>query len=197
MNQPRMNVESFNLDHRTVAAPYVRLADTKVLPQGDTIVKYDVRFTQPNVAHLDMKAVHSIEHLFAEHSRNHSARVIDFSPMGCQTGFYLILQGQPEYAEVLDPPTVGVGGDGDTPQNATLACADGRDFTITLTSVTRCGVSSPTSSHCPGPGWYGSERHSVAGSPSSAANGRPDGSVAPIESAKPALLDASTDRMPW
>ncbi|TFC95860.1 MULTISPECIES: S-ribosylhomocysteine lyase [Cryobacterium] len=96
-----MNVESFNLDHRTVAAPYVRLADTKVLPHGDTLVKYDVRFTQPNVAHLKMPAVHSIEHLFAEHSRNHSDRVIDFSPMGCQTGFYLILQGQPAYAEVL------------------------------------------------------------------------------------------------
>ena len=102
MNQPRMNVESFNLDHRTVVAPYVRLADTKVLPLGDVIVKYDVRFTQPNVAHLEMPAVHSIEHLFAEHSRNHSARVIDFSPMGCQTGFYLILQGQPEYTEVLE-----------------------------------------------------------------------------------------------
>ena len=97
-----MNVESFNLDHRTVVAPYVRLADTKVLPHGDTIVKYDVRFTQPNVAHLEMPAVHSIEHLFAEHSRNHSTRVIDFSPMGCQTGFYLILQGQPDYAEVLE-----------------------------------------------------------------------------------------------
>ncbi|TFD27614.1 S-ribosylhomocysteine lyase [Cryobacterium cryoconiti] len=96
-----MNVESFNLDHRTVAAPYVRLADTKALPHGDTLVKYDVRFTQPNVAHLEMPAVHSIEHLFAEHSRNHSDRVIDFSPMGCQTGFYLILEGQPEYAEVL------------------------------------------------------------------------------------------------
>lgn len=97
-----MNVESFNLDHRTVVAPYVRLADTKVLPQGDIIVKYDVRFTQPNAQHLEMPAVHSIEHLFAEHSRNHSTRVIDFSPMGCQTGFYLILQGQPEYREVLE-----------------------------------------------------------------------------------------------
>ena len=97
-----MNVESFNLDHRTVVAPYVRLADTKVLPQGDVIVKYDVRFTQPNAAHLEMPAVHSIEHLFAEHSRNHSTRVIDFSPMGCQTGFYLILQGQPEFTEVLE-----------------------------------------------------------------------------------------------
>ena len=89
----RMNVESFNLDHRTVAAPYVRLADTKTLPAGDVIEKYDVRFTQPNVAHLEMPTVHSIEHLFAEKSRNHSDRVIDFSPMGCQTGFYLILQG--------------------------------------------------------------------------------------------------------
>jgi S-ribosylhomocysteine lyase len=96
-----MNVESFNLDHRTVAAPYVRLADQKVLPAGDVIQKYDVRFTQPNQGHLEMPAVHSLEHLFAEHSRNHSDRVIDFSPMGCQTGFYLILQGEWDYDDVL------------------------------------------------------------------------------------------------
>lgn len=102
MDQPRMNVESFNLDHRTVAAPYVRLADAKVLPAGDVIQKYDVRFTQPNRAHLEMPVVHSLEHLFAEHSRNHSTRVIDFSPMGCQTGFYLILQGEWELDAVLD-----------------------------------------------------------------------------------------------
>jgi len=96
-----MNVESFNLDHRTVAAPYVRLADAKTLPGGDHIVKYDVRFTQPNRAHLEMPAVHSLEHLFAEKSRNHSDRVVDFSPMGCQTGFYLILQGDPAMDDVL------------------------------------------------------------------------------------------------
>ena len=102
MNQPRMNVESFNLDHRTVVAPYVRLADTKVLPAGDVISKFDVRFTQPNRAHLEMPVVHSLEHLFAEHSRNHSTQVIDFSPMGCQTGFYLILQGAWELDAVLD-----------------------------------------------------------------------------------------------
>ena len=99
--QTRMNVESFNLDHRTVAAPYVRLADTKKLPAGDVIEKYDVRFTQPNVAHLEMPTVHSLEHLFAEKSRNHSDRVVDFSPMGCQTGFYLILQGSWDYDDVL------------------------------------------------------------------------------------------------
>ena len=96
-----MNVESFNLDHRTVAAPYVRLADRKVLPHGDVLVKYDVRFTQPNVAHLEMDTVHSLEHLFAEKSRDHSSAVVDFSPMGCQTGFYLILAGEPAYDEVL------------------------------------------------------------------------------------------------
>jgi len=94
VNQPRMNVESFNLDHRTVVAPYVRLADTKRLPAGDELSKYDIRFTQPNVAHLEMATVHSLEHLFAEHSRNHSRRVVAFSPMGCQTGSYLILQGE-------------------------------------------------------------------------------------------------------
>ncbi|AIY00016.1 quorum-sensing autoinducer 2 (AI-2) [Arthrobacter sp. PAMC 25486] len=97
----RMNVESFNLDHRTVSAPYVRVADRKQLPLGDVITKYDVRFTQPNVAHLDMKSIHSLEHLFAEHSRNHSHAVIDFSPMGCQTGYYLILQSEPDLPAVM------------------------------------------------------------------------------------------------
>ena len=89
----KMNVESFNLDHRAVAAPYVRIADRKVLPGGDTLIKYDIRFTQPNTAHLEMPTVHSIEHLSAELMRNHTDRLIDFSPMGCQTGFYALMLG--------------------------------------------------------------------------------------------------------
>lgn len=89
----KMNVESFNLDHRSVAAPYVRIADRKELPGGDTLIKYDVRFTQPNESHLEMPAVHSIEHLTAEHMRNHTEALIDFSPMGCQTGFYALMLG--------------------------------------------------------------------------------------------------------
>lgn len=98
----KMNVESFNLDHRTVAAPYIRLADRKVLPHGDIISKFDVRFTQPNVSHLEMPTIHSLEHLFAEKSRNHSGQVVDFSPMGCQTGFYLILQGDHSFDDVAN-----------------------------------------------------------------------------------------------
>ena len=102
MNQPRMNVESFNLDHRTVVAPYVRLADTKRLPAGDELSKYDIRFTQPNVAHLEMPTVHSLEHLFAEHSRNHSDRVVDFSPDGLPDRLLPDPAGRLDYDEVLD-----------------------------------------------------------------------------------------------
>ena len=89
----KMNVESFNLDHRAVVAPYVRIADRKELPGGDTLIKYDVRFIQPNKSHLEMPVVHSIEHMSAEHMRNHTDKLIDFSPMGCQTGFYALTLG--------------------------------------------------------------------------------------------------------
>ncbi len=99
-----MNVESFNLDHRKVQAPYVRVADRKERPGGDVLIKYDVRFTQPNASHLEMPAVHSIEHLTAELMRNHTDALIDFSPMGCQTGFYALTLGleQPQFEEILE-----------------------------------------------------------------------------------------------
>ncbi|MGO1567253.1 S-ribosylhomocysteine lyase [Brachybacterium sp. AOP35-5H-19] len=102
---PKMNVESFNLDHRTVAAPYLRIADRKELPGGDVLTKFDVRFTQPNAGHLRSETVHSLEHMMAEHMREHSRDVIDVSPMGCRTGFYVLLSGDhtPEgFAPVLE-----------------------------------------------------------------------------------------------
>lgn len=89
----KMNVESFNLDHTKVCAPYVRIADRKTLSPEVTLVKYDVRLCQPNQEHLEMPAVHSIEHLMAEEMRNETDRLIDFSPMGCQTGFYALTWG--------------------------------------------------------------------------------------------------------
>ncbi len=99
-----LNVESFNLDHRYVRPPYVRVADRNVLPGGDTLIKYDVRFSQPNVEHLSMDAVHSIEHMTAHHMRNHTDALIDFSPMGCQTGFYALTLGleYEEFTEILE-----------------------------------------------------------------------------------------------
>ena len=100
--EKKMNVESFNLDHRTVAAPYLRIADRKELPGGDVLTKFDVRFTQPNVEHLESETLHSLEHMMAEHMRNHTGDVLDVSPMGCRTGFYALLSGD-HTAEDLAP----------------------------------------------------------------------------------------------
>ncbi len=97
----RMNVESFNLDHTKVAAPFVRLAGTKQGKNGDEVYKYDLRFTQPNKEHMEMPALHSIEHLMAENIRNHSDQVVDLSPMGCQTGFYLSVINHDDYEDIL------------------------------------------------------------------------------------------------
>lgn len=85
----KMNVESFNLDHTKVKAPYIRLASVIDGTHGDVIYKYDLRFKQPNKEHMDMPSVHSLEHLMAELSRNYSEQIVDLSPMGCQTGYYL------------------------------------------------------------------------------------------------------------
>jgi len=97
-----MNVESFNLDHTKVKAPFVRLAGVKEGINGDVIRKYDIRFCQPNKEHLEMPAIHSLEHMMAEFSRNHSDRIVDISPMGCQTGYYLALINHDDYEGVLE-----------------------------------------------------------------------------------------------
>lgn len=97
-----MNVESFNLDHTKVVAPYVRLAGLKEGKNGDVVHKYDIRLKQPNKEHMEMPALHSLEHLMAEHVRNHTDLVVDLSPMGCQTGFYLSLINHDNYDEVLE-----------------------------------------------------------------------------------------------
>jgi S-ribosylhomocysteine lyase len=97
----KMNVESFNLDHTKVVAPYVRLVGITTGHNGDQIHKYDIRFCQPNKEHMEMPALHSLEHLMAENIRNHSEKVIDIGPMGCQTGFYLSVINHSDYEEIL------------------------------------------------------------------------------------------------
>lgn len=97
----RINVESFELDHRNVKAPYVRVAGRTPLGGGAEIIKYDLRFCQPNEAHLEMPTVHSIEHMMANFMRDYTDKLIGFAPMGCQTGFYAITNGM-EQEELLN-----------------------------------------------------------------------------------------------
>ncbi|MFC7393261.1 S-ribosylhomocysteine lyase [Scopulibacillus cellulosilyticus] len=98
----KMNVESFNLDHTKVKAPYVRLVGVSEGSHGDKVYKYDIRFCQPNKEHMDMPGLHSLEHLMAENIRNHMDNVLDIGPMGCQTGFYLSIMNNDNYESVLE-----------------------------------------------------------------------------------------------
>lgn len=82
-------VESFELDHNIVQAPYVRVAGTEE-NKGAIIQKIDLRFLQPNKDSFPTGAVHTLEHLLATYMRDHLPGIIDISPMGCRTGFYCV-----------------------------------------------------------------------------------------------------------
>lgn len=65
------------------------------------VFTYDLRFKKPNGGeYLDIKAMHSLEHMMATVARNsdYADKVVYFGPMGCRTGFYLLLFGT-EYDE--------------------------------------------------------------------------------------------------
>lgn len=94
------NVDSFNLDHTKVTAPYVRLAGVKKGQAGDVVSKFDIRFCQPNKEYMTTGALHTLEHLIAEYIRDEIEGVIDFSPMGCRTGFYFTLFGEHSEEEI-------------------------------------------------------------------------------------------------
>ena len=89
-------VESFKLDHTKVKAPYVRKCCVLDGVNGDKVTKFDLRFLQPNAETFGTAAMHGLEHLLATYLRETLDNIIDLSPMGCRTGFYLILWGDVE-----------------------------------------------------------------------------------------------------
>jgi S-ribosylhomocysteine lyase len=94
-------IESFLLDHTKVTAPYVRIAG-KEEQDNVKITKYDLRLVQPNLEEIPTGALHTLEHLIATKLRDELEGIIDISPMGCRTGFYLILWGEYDTATVRD-----------------------------------------------------------------------------------------------
>lgn len=93
-------LESFTVDHTIMPAPAVRKAKEMTTPHGDEITVYDLRFCRPNQTILSEKGIHTLEHLFAGFMRdnlNHNGcEIIDISPMGCRTGFYMSVIGRPD-----------------------------------------------------------------------------------------------------
>ena len=95
-------VESFELDHRIVKAPYIRKCCLLTGKKGDNVTKFDIRFLQPNKEAFGTAAMHGLEHLLAHELRSRLEGIIDLSPMGCRTGFYLIMWGEVEPQTVKD-----------------------------------------------------------------------------------------------
>ncbi|RDE18130.1 S-ribosylhomocysteine lyase [Motiliproteus coralliicola] len=97
-------LDSFTVDHTRMNAPAVRVAKTMTTPGGDTITVFDLRFCRPNEEILSEKGIHTLEHLFAGFMRDHlngdQVEIIDISPMGCRTGFYMSLIGTPDESKV-------------------------------------------------------------------------------------------------
>ena len=93
-------VESFELDHRKVKAPYIRKCCLLNGPKGDYVTKFDIRFLQPNKEAFGTAAMHGLEHLLAYKLRDTLEGIIDLSPMGCRTGFYLSIFGDRDASEI-------------------------------------------------------------------------------------------------
>ena len=101
------SVESFELDHTAVKASYVRHCGVHKVGSDGVVNKYDIRFCQPNKQAMKPDVIHTLEHLLAFNLRAHVEKynhfdIIDISRMGCQTGYYLVVSGEPTVDEIID-----------------------------------------------------------------------------------------------
>lgn len=97
-------ITSFTIDHiRLQPGLYVSRKDRV---GAETVTTFDLRLTNPNEEPvMNTAEVHTMEHLAATYLRNEPAwkdRVLYFGPMGCRTGFYLLLAGDYTSRDVLN-----------------------------------------------------------------------------------------------
>ena len=97
-------ITSFTIDHlKLLPGLYVSRKD---YAGGQAITTFDLRITRPNTEPvMDNPAIHALEHLGATFLRNRPQwkdRVIYFGPMGCRTGFYLLLAGDLSSDDIFD-----------------------------------------------------------------------------------------------
>ncbi len=97
-------IASFTVDHlNLLPGIYVSRKDTLA---SDVITTFDLRMTRPNFEPvMNTAEIHAIEHLGATYLRNHKEfgqKTIYFGPMGCRTGFYLLLKGDYESKDIVE-----------------------------------------------------------------------------------------------
>lgn len=127
-------IASFSVDHTKLRpGMYISRVD------GD-VVTYDLRFKRPNTGDLLSNAqLHSAEHLFATLLRNSEQKdaVVYFGPMGCQTGFYLLIDGgkldhQGAIWLMRQVCDLGAIYQGDMPGKSELECGNYRNLDLDL-----------------------------------------------------------------
>ena len=97
-------IPSFSVDHTRIV-PGIFYSRGDVLGK-ECVTTYDVRLTRPNVEPaIEVAAMHSLEHIIATFLRNDlvwKEQIVYWGPMGCLTGFYLILKGNRAPKEIYD-----------------------------------------------------------------------------------------------
>lgn len=96
-------IKSFTMDHkRLLPGVYVSRKDST---GHDVVTTFDIRMTRPNFEPvMNTAEIHTLEHLGATFLRNHEEwgdKIIYFGPMGCRTGFYLLLAGDYESEDII------------------------------------------------------------------------------------------------
>lgn len=95
MNSTQKLIPSFSVDHTKIIPGIFTSRVDEV--GGNLVTTYDIRVTKPNTEPaIDVAAMHTLEHIIATYLRNEpdwKDEVIYWGPMGCLTGFYLILKG--------------------------------------------------------------------------------------------------------
>jgi len=96
-------ITSFTVNHlKLLPGLYVSRKD---LAGENPVTTFDIRMTQPNAEPvMNTAEIHTIEHLGATFLRNHKvygSKIIYFGPMGCRTGFYLILAGDYQSRDII------------------------------------------------------------------------------------------------
>ena len=97
-------IASFQVDHiRLNRGIYVSRIDEI---NGNYLTSFDIRMKLPNREPvINIAELHTMEHLGATFLRNHSVwkeKIVYFGPMGCRTGFYLILKGKLESKDIIE-----------------------------------------------------------------------------------------------
>lgn len=127
-------IASFNVDHtRLRPGLYVSRRDSY---RGATVTTFDLRVTAPNVENvMGTGAAHTLEHIVATWLRNSARKdeVVYFGPMGCRTGFYLLMFGDQTPESVLplvrEAFAYAAGFEGDVRERRPRSAATGRTRT--------------------------------------------------------------------